>query len=250
MPLVLFEIQNNVALITLNNPEKRNMLTFELCELLVECVSKAEAHPDVKAIIITGSGSAFCAGGQLSDITPDKLMLETIYSGFLCIAQSSLPTIAAVNGPAVGAGFNLAVGCDVRIVTDSARFEPRFFGLGLHPGGGNTWMLRQLANWNTAAGMLLFSQSLSGKDAVAKGLAWKCVEQEVLVNEAFEFTQNIKNLPKELLLRTKRTLRQAGSTNDHNEILNLETEHQIWSINQPYAQEAISSMRQKITSRD
>ncbi|MBT3671829.1 MAG: enoyl-CoA hydratase [Porticoccaceae bacterium] len=249
MPLVLFEIRDNIALLTLNNPEKRNMLTLEVCEMIVDYVAQAEQQPDVKALIVTGNGPTFCAGGQLTDITADQLILENIYSGFLSIAQCELPTIAAVNGPAVGAGFNMAVGCDVRIVTEKARFEPRFFGLGLHPGGGNSWMLRQLVNWNTAAGMLLFSQSITGQEAVDKGLAWKCVKQNELVEAAFDFTANIRDLPKELLLRTKQTLRQAGGTNEHNEIVNLETAQQVWSINQPYAKNAISAMIDKISSK-
>jgi len=247
MALVLFEVRDNIALITLNNPDKRNMLTIEVCEQIVHYVAQAEQHPEVKALIVTGTGRAFCAGGQLTDLTPNQEILETIYSGFLSIANCSVPTIAAINGPAVGAGFNMAVGCDVRIVTEQARFEPRFFGLGLHPGGGNTWMLRQLVNWNTAAGMLLFSQSLSGREAVDKGLAWKCVEADKLLEEAFAFTGNIRDLPKELLLRTKQTLRQAGGTNSHQEILDLETAEQIWSINQPYARDSIAAMIDKIS---
>jgi enoyl-CoA hydratase len=249
MSLVLFEVRDNIALITLNNPDKRNMLTIEVCQQIVDYVTQAEQHPEVKALIVTGTGRAFCAGGQLTDLTPNQEILETIYSGFLSIANCSLPTIAAINGPAVGAGFNMAVGCDVRIVTQQARFEPRFFGLGLHPGGGNTWMLRQLVNWNTAAGMLLFSQSLSGQEAVEKGLAWKCVEADKLLDEAFAFTVNIRELPKELLLRTKQTLRQAGGTNSHREMLDIETTEQIWSINQPYARDSIAAMIDKISSK-
>ena len=80
MSLVLFEIRDNVALLTLNNPDKRNMLTREVCGLIVDYVAQAEQHPDVKALIVTGAGRAFCAGGQLKDLTPDKEMLETIYS--------------------------------------------------------------------------------------------------------------------------------------------------------------------------
>jgi len=249
MSLVLFEVRDNTALLTLNNPDKRNMLTVEVCEEIVSLVAEAEANPEVKALIVTGAGRAFCAGGQLSDLTPNQAVLESIYSGFLSLANCALPTIAAINGPAVGAGFNMAVGCDVRIVTEQARFEPRFFGLGLHPGGGNTWMLRQLANWNTAAGMLLFSQSLSGREAVEKGLAWKCVEQGQLLEEAFAFTTNIRDLPKELLLRTKATLRQAGGTNSHKEMLEVETAEQIWSIQQPYARDSIAAMIDKISSK-
>ena len=212
-------------------------------------VQEAENNPDVKALIVTGQGSAFCAGGQLVDIKPERAILEKIYSGFLSIANCALPTIAAVNGPAVGAGFNMAIGCDVRIVTEKARFEPRFFGLGLHPGGGNTWMLRQLANWDTAAGMLLFSQPLSGSEAVKRGLAWKLVAEKKLIDEAFELTANICNLPKQLILRTKQTLRRAGGTNSHNEILDLETDQQMWSVNQPYARKAIRALMEKISSK-
>lgn len=249
MSLVLFEIRNNIALLTLNNPAKRNMLSAEVCELIVGYVQEAENNPDVKALIVTGQGSAFCAGGQLVDIKPERAILEKIYSGFLSIANCALPTIAAVNGPAVGAGFNMAIGCDVRIVTEKARFEPRFFGLGLHPGGGNTWMLRQLANWDTAAGMLLFSQPLSGSEAVKRGLAWKLVAEEELIDEAFDLTANICNLPKQLILRTKQTLRRAGGTNSHNEILDLETDQQMWSVNQPYARKAIRALMEKISSK-
>ena len=249
MYLVLFEVRDNVALITLNNHDKRNMLTIEVCKQIVDYVAQAEQHPEVKALIVTGTGRAFCAGGQLTDLTPNQEILETIYIGFFSIANCSLPTIAAINWPAVGAGFNMAVGCDVRIVTQKARFEPRFFGLGLHPGGGNTWMLRQLVNWNTAAGMLLFSQSLSGQEAVENGLAWKCAEADKLLDEAFAFTVNIRELPKELLLRTKQTLRQAGGTNSHREMLDIETTEQIWSINQPYARDSIAAMIDKISSK-
>lgn len=249
MPNVLFEVRDNVALITLNNPQKRNMLTQQICGQIVDYVQQAEADPAVKALIVSGAGKVFCAGGQLKDLTPNQHVLEKIYSGFLAIANCSLPTIAAVNGPAVGAGFNMAVACDVRIVTESARFEPRFFGLGLHPGGGNTWMLRQIANWNTAAGMLLFSQSLSGRETVDRGLAWKCVAADSLIDQAFEFTAHIRQLPKELLLRTKQTLRQAGGTNCHQEIMALETTEQLWSIEQPYARNAIAAMMEKISNK-
>ena len=250
MSSVLLNIRDNIAIITLNNPRKRNMLTSEVCDLLVKYVNQAEQDPDVKALIITGAGTVFCAGGQLADIAPNKEILERIYSGFLCVADCELPTVAAVNGAAVGAGFNLALGCDVRIVTEKARFEPRFFGLGLHPGGGNTWMLRQLANWDTAAGMLLFSQSIQGSEAVKKGLAWKCVDDGQLMNQAMAITKNIQHLPKELLVRTKKTLREAGGTNTHKEILDLETEQQLWSVNEQFAKNAIATMIEKISSRD
>ena len=95
---------------------------------------------------MTGTPPAFCAGanlGNLAEATGDSL--GTIYEGFLRIARSPLPTLAAVNGAAVGAGMNLALGCDVRIVADRAKLDTRFLQLGIHPGGGHTWMLRRIA---------------------------------------------------------------------------------------------------------
>ncbi len=248
MSLVLFEIHDHVAILTLNNPRKRNMLSLEVCSEIRSCVAEAEGDGRVKALIITGKGPSFCAGGQLADIQPDRNTLKGIYSGFLSVAQCMIPTIAAVNGPAVGAGFNMAVGCDVRIVSKKALFEPRFFGLGLHPGGGATWMTRQLTGWDAAASMLLFSQSISGELAVEKGLAWKCVDECDLLDEAIAFTSNIRNVPKDILLRTKKTLRAADMGKSHNSILDIETEQQLWSIKQPYARDAISKMIKNISS--
>ena len=120
MSLVLFEIHDHVAILTLNNPRKRNMLSLDVCSEIRSCVAEAEGDGRVKALIITGKGPSFCAGGQLADIQPDRNTLKGIYSGFLSVAQCMIPTIAAVNGPAVGAGFNMAVGCDVRIVSKKA----------------------------------------------------------------------------------------------------------------------------------
>ncbi|MDG1163804.1 MAG: enoyl-CoA hydratase-related protein, partial [Porticoccaceae bacterium] len=97
MSLVLFEVRDNVALITMNNPDKRNMLTIDVCKQVADYVAQAEEHSEVKALIVTGVGRAFCAGGQLTDLTPNQEILETIYSGFLSIANCSLPTIAAIN---------------------------------------------------------------------------------------------------------------------------------------------------------
>ena len=110
MSLVLFEIRDNAALITLNNPEKRNMLTLDVCAQIVDSVKQAEENPEVKALIVTGSGKAFCAGGQLSDLVPDQQQLESIYSGFLSIANCRLPTIAASKWPGSGRGIQYGGG--------------------------------------------------------------------------------------------------------------------------------------------
>ena len=151
--------------------------------------------------------------------------------------------------PAVGAGFNMAVGCDVRIVTEKARFEPRFFGLGLHPGGGNTWMLRQLTSWNTAAGMLLFSQSLSGIEAVEKGLAWKCVDGESWLRRRLSLLPISVICLRSCCCAPSRPCDWLVAPIVTKRCWMLETAEQIWSIEQPYARDSIAAMIEKISSK-
>ena len=110
-------------------------------------------------------------------------------------------------------------------------------------------MTRQLACWDTAAAMLIFSQAISGELAVTKGLAWKCVDHCDLLDEAIALTNNIRDIPKAILLRTKETLRTAGMCKSHNDILEIETEEQLWSLRQPFARDAISRMIKKISSQ-
>ena len=144
--MVIYEVRDGVATLTLNNPSERNSMTAEMVSDIVAAMDSAERDDNVRVVIVTGTPPAFCAGanlGNLAEATRDSLL--GIYEGFLRIARSPLPTIAAVNGAAVGAGMNLALGCDVRIAGKSAKFDTRFLQLGLHPGGGNTWMQLRIA---------------------------------------------------------------------------------------------------------
>jgi enoyl-CoA hydratase len=145
MPLVLTSTADGVATQTHNNPEERNTLTAPMVAEIISAMDVIEADQSVGALVVTGTPPAFCAGanlGNLSEATGDSL--GNIYEGFLRIARSPLPTLAAVNGAAVGAGMNLALGCDVRLVAESAKLDTRFLQLGIHPGGGHTWMLQRL----------------------------------------------------------------------------------------------------------
>ena len=111
-----------------------------------------------------------------------------------------------------------------------------------------SWDQLYCASFVAAASMLLFSQSISGELAVEKGLAWKCVDEDDLLDEAIAFTSHIRNVPKDILVRTKKTLRAADMGKSHNSILDIETEQQLWSIKQPYARDAISKMIKNISS--
>ncbi|MEO7398556.1 MAG: enoyl-CoA hydratase-related protein, partial [Ilumatobacteraceae bacterium] len=137
MSLVQVSVADRVATLLLNNPTERNTLTAAMVDEIVAAMDEIEADDGVGAIVVTGAAPAFCAGANLGNLAEASAeSLGRIYAGFLRIADSPLPTLAAVNGAAVGAGMNLALGCDVRLAARRARFDTRFLQLGIHPGGG------------------------------------------------------------------------------------------------------------------
>jgi len=234
---VRYSVEDRVALITLDAPERRNAMNLALVDELVAAVGAAEGDEGVGAVVVTGAGTAFCAGAaldHLADPGADKdAGLRRVYEGFLAVARCALPTVAAVNGPAVGAGMNLALACDVRIVSASARFEARFLDLGLHPGGGHTWMLDRIAGPQTAAAAVLFGEALDGRTAAECGLAWRCVPDDELLSAAHAFAARAASMPRELSVRTKATLRAVRSVASHAEAVDHELAVQVWSTEQP-----------------
>src|SRR5690606_13918880 len=184
-----------------------NALTLDLVGEIVAAFDALEADPDVGAVVITGAAPAFCAGADLSHLGASRREgLMRIYEGFLRVGRSPLPTIAAVNGAAVGAGMNLALVCDVILAGTSARFDTRFLQLGIHPGGGHTWMLQQRVGPQTAAAMVLFGKVLDGPAARDAGLAWDCVPDDELVDAARALAAVAAAGPPELVRRIKQTM--------------------------------------------
>ena len=151
-------------------------------------------------MVITGAGSAFCAGAHLDDLlgAQNADELSAIYSGFLAFAHSSLPSVAAVNGAAVGAGMNLALASDLIIAGESARFDSRFHQIAIHSGGGHTWRLMNKTDLQTAKAMVLFGERLSGQQAAEAGLAWKCVPDAELLDAAIGYAATAAAAPKGL----------------------------------------------------
>ncbi len=158
--LVTLHHRGGVAVVTLNDPRRRNILTRPLVQALAAAMDEAERADTARCIVVTGAGAAFCAGAELSTLRAaadgDFASVESVYLGFLRVRESPLPTIAAVNGPAVGAGFNLALACDIRLAGPAAVFDTRFAELRLHPGGGHTWMLARAVGQQQATLACLF----------------------------------------------------------------------------------------------
>jgi len=235
MSLVLVDVADGVATLTLNNPAERNTLTAPMVAEIVAAMDAIEADPTVGAVVVTGTAPAFCAGANLGNLAEaTKESLGEIYEGFLRIARSPLPTLAAVNGAAVGAGMNLALGCDLRLAARRAKFDTRFLQIGIHPGGGHTWLLDRAVGPQAAAAIDLFGNRLDGAAAARIGLAWECVPDAELLDRAVEHATRAADAPRELSIRTKATLRKAHATAEHDTALAYELHDQVWSFGQPW----------------
>lgn len=208
--LVRLSVDNRVGLITVNDPDRRNAVTEAMSEQLHDAVRRAETDPSVHAVVITGAGRAFCAGADLSALgAATEAGLLGIYAGFMAVAGCALPTVAAVNGAAVGAGLNLALAADVRIAGPNALFDPRFQQLGLHPGGGATWMLHRAVGPQVARAALLFGMRFDAEAAVRHGLALQVADDPVAA--ALELAAGPAAAPREVVLATKATMRATAS---------------------------------------
>jgi enoyl-CoA hydratase len=241
-------VDAGVASVTLDAPDRRNAFTLDLVDEMVAGLDRVESDPSVGALVVTGRPPAFCSGADLSHLgTSQREGLLHIYEGFLRVAHSPLPTIAAVNGPAVGAGLNLALACDVILAGTSARFDTRFLKLGLHPGGGHTWMLRRRVGPQTAAALVLFGQVVDGAEAERVGLAWRCVADDELLTTATALASTAASGPPDLVAQMKQTLADVAAIPTHVEAVERELDPQVWSINQPAFKERLAAIQRRIS---
>lgn len=242
---VLGERRGGVAVLTVSDPARRNALSLELSDRLARAVAACDGDESVHAIVITGAPPAFCAGADLGVLTAagesgSAADLHRIYAGFLAVLNAALPTIAAVNGPAVGAGLNLALACDLRLAGPGALFDARFLQLGIHPGGGMTWLAQHAVGPQTAAAMALFGVPLDAQEAVRTGLAYRLVEvdgdsrssaaHEAVVTAAVDLAQRAAAAPRDLVVATKAALRATAVMPQHADAVAYETAPQLASL--------------------
>jgi len=250
MSQVRTEITDGVAVVTLNDPDKRNALNLEMVEEVGAALDAIEADESVGAVVVTGEPPAFCAGADLSHLgASQREGLLRIYEGFLRFGRCPLPTIAAVNGAAVGAGMNLALVCDVRIAAERARFDTRFLQLGLHPGGGHTWMYRRIAGPQAVTAAVLLGQVMDGAEAERVGLVHRCVPDAELLDHCIQMGRVAAEAPRDLVVRIKATIQDMADITDHQAAVERELEPQVWSLNQPAFKERLAALQQKISSR-
>jgi enoyl-CoA hydratase len=247
-PLVTGSVQDGVGSIRLTDPDHRNALSAAMSEALAAAVERVLAE-DAGAIVLTADPPVFCAGGSLDGLLARDVPLGDLYRGFLALAAAPVPTIAAVGGPAIGAGVNLPLACDVIITSEQARFDPRFLDVGIHPGGGHLWRLRHRIGSQGAAAMVLCGDVLNGREAVTAGLAWRCVDDADLETAALGLALRAAGRSRPLVARTKATLKTSESTLDADEAMALELEAQEWSMAQPGFDQRVRTIQQSIRER-
>ena len=221
-----------VAVLTLSDPARRNAFTFDLAAKLAHAVQACVDDERVGAVVVTGEPPAFCAGGALSELGRSaEAGLRQIYAGFLAVADCPLPTVAAVNGAAVGAGLNLALACDLRLAGPQARFDARFLRLGMHPGGGYTWMAQRVLGPQATAALTLFGDTLDAAEAERCGLVWRRAED--VVDAAVELAGRAAAAPRELAIAAKRTMRITAGLASQAEAVEIELRAQVASMESP-----------------
>lgn len=234
---VTASIEGGVAVVTLNKADRRNVLDEEMVSGLHAAFERLEADASVRVVVLTGAGTAFCAGAHLDTLLGAAQggfdRVKGVYDGFLRVLHSPLPTIAAVNGPAVGAGFNLALACDVRLASQTAVFASRFLELRLHPGGGHSWLLERAVGRQRAMAMTLFGQSLDAQQAYATGLVLDVLAPDLLIAAARELAAGVVEMEPELVRAAVATLRAAEQEPRHDKVLEIETARQQWSTTRP-----------------
>ncbi|MET0489399.1 MAG: enoyl-CoA hydratase [Acidimicrobiales bacterium] len=247
---VLVDVVDRVATVTLNEPDKRNAISLAMVGGIAEAFDDLEADEEVGAIVVTGAPPAFCAGADLSHLGSSREDgLRRIYEAFLRLSRCPLPTLAAVNGAAVGAGLNMALSCDVRLAGESARFDTRFLQLAIHPGGGYTWMLRRVAGVQAAMAAGVFGEVLDGQEAERVSLVWRCVADDELLETAQTMAAKAAAAPRELARRVKATVADMATIDDHAAAVERELADQLWSMDQPAFAERLAAIQARISGK-
>ena len=253
MSYVTAEVSDGVAVLTLNDPEKRNAINLQMNDELIAHLDVLEADESIGALVVTGAPPAFCAGADLSDLLAeqDPAGLRRIYDGFLRVAHSPLATIAAVNGAAVGAGMNMALACDVALAArDQARFDSRFLQIGIHPGGGHVWRLHHITDRTTTMAMVLFGEVLSAEEAHRVGLVWKVCDEGDLLGTAREMAARAAAQGRGLVERAKATVLGVDQIHGSEQAVTQEIEPQLWSMEQPAFRQLVAKLQARISSKD
>ena len=233
MKFIEIEIKNNIAWIKLNRPEVFNSFNREMALLLIDTLKACNSNEEVRAIVLTGNGKAFCAGQDLKEVTSPELnpgfkkILEEHYNPIIKqIRTIKKPVVAAVNGVAAGAGANIALACDVVVAHEKVSFIQAFSLIGLIPDSGGTFFLPRLIGFQKASALAMLGDKISADEAERLGMIYKVIPLESFQEEVSELALKLAKMPTKALGLIKTAL-NFSMTNPLEEQLALESKYQI-----------------------
>ena len=251
-----YSVKDHIATLLLNRPEKKNAFTDDMLKAWREALLDAQADPDVRVIVVTGAGDAFCSGGdlgrrshQLAGEQPTVLerkqrFSKTTHSVALTIPQIDKPIIAAVNGAAAGAGMDMALMCDIRIAARSARFAEAYVRVGLIPGNGGCYFLPRIVGVGKALEMLLTGEFVNAEEALRIGLVNQVFDDENFLESAYAYAGKIAAMPPIAVSMIKRTVYQSLTCDLRTSLELIASQMTIVQTTEDY-REAITAFKEK-----
>lgn len=228
--VIQYEQLGAVARITLNRPEVYHSLNLEMVQELQVALDRAGSDPSVRAVLLTASGKAFCAGQDLGEFLVDgqlqtkdlpdfsRIVEERYMPLILTICEMEKPVVAAVNGVAAGAGANLALACDLVVAAESARFVQAFSQIGLVPDSGGTYFLPRLIGTQRAAALMLLGEKVSASEAEKMGMIYRTYPDEEFEESSLELAERLAALPTQALAYTKKLLSLSAESTLKNQL--------------------------------
>ena len=249
---IINTIENGISKIILNRPEVLNSFNNKMANELRQALIEANEGKAIRAILITGSGKAFCAGQDLLEAAPPGedladlgKIIDECYNPIIKLLRSiEKPIVCAVNGIAAGAGANIALACDIVVAAESAAFLQAFSKIGLVPDSGGTYFLPRLVGLPRAAALMMLGEKVSALDAVTMGMIYKVFPDADLENESLKLTAKLAALPTKALGLTKKALNQSFN-NNLNQQLDLEKALQVEAGNTHDYKEGVTAFLEK-----
>lgn len=233
MSSILLRIENNIGYLTLNRPEVFNSFNREMALEMQTTLDRCANDANVRAIVISGAGKAFCAGQDLKEVTTPELMpgfkkiLEEHYNPIIeRIRTIDKPIIAAVNGVAAGAGANIALACDIVVASESAAFIQAFSKIGLVPDSAGTFFLPRLIGFQKASALMMLGDKVTAREAFEIGMIYKFYPIALFEEEVQKLAETLAKMPTHAIALTKKLLNKS-MVNDLQEQLAMESDLQI-----------------------
>lgn len=232
--MIKTDLNDNIFTITLNRPDKLNSFHYEMAGEMKSALDEAEVNTEIRCVLLTGAGRAFCAGQDLAEATeisndPERDLSEIVHHTYMPIIKAirtiEKPFVCAVNGTAAGAGANIALACDIVIASAEAKFIQSFSQIGLIPDSGGTYILPRLIGLQRATALTFLGEKVTAKEAEEMGMIWKSFPAERFMDEAQAIAQKLAKMPTRGFGLTKRGF-NAGFYNDLETQLKLEADLQ------------------------